>query len=160
MNVHIHPAIVHFPIALSIFGSMAGLLYLYWRPYASLPTLTWWPLLIGWIATLGAVFSGLFDQRALPPNAPYQSILNWHIGTGLALLVVYGWLLYRRWIFNSAKARQQRVRVGIDYAELLDDPSARWWITGLLIAGMALVIASGWNGGRLVYFWGVNVGIN
>ncbi len=159
INVHLHPALVHFPIALSIFGSVAGLLYLYWRPTETLRSLTWWPLLIGWLATLAAVLSGLFDQRNLPPDAPYQSILNWHIGTGLALLVVYGGLLYRRWIFNSAKARQQRARADADYADLLDDRSARWWITGLLILGMALVVASGWNGGRLVYVWGVNVGM-
>ncbi len=159
MNVHIHPAVVHFPIALLIFGSAAGLLYLYWRADVSLRSLTWWPLLAGWVATLAAVLTGLFDQRNLPPDAPYQNTLNWHIGTGLALVVIYGWLLYRSWIFNSAKARQQRARTADNYDNLLDDPTARWWITGLLIVGAALVVASGWNGGQLVYFWGVNVGI-
>ena len=28
-----------------------------------------------------------------------------------------------------------------------------------MFVGMALVVASGWNGGRLVYVWGVNVGM-
>ena len=159
MNVHIHPAVVHFPIALLIFGSVAGLLYLYWRTYGSLRPLTWWPLLVGWVAALAAVLTGLFDQRNLPPDAPFQSTLNWHIGTGLSLVVIYGWLLYRRWIFNSAKARQQRRRAGNDYVDLLDDPTSRWWITGLLIVGASLIVASGWNGGQLVYVWGVNVGM-
>lgn len=155
----LHPAIVHFPIALSLLASAAGLLYLYWRPHPALRTLIWWPMLLGWLATGAAVLSGLLDQRNLPPDAPYQPILNWHIGTGLALLVVYGWLLYRRWTFNTAKARRARKGAAADYVDLLDDPSARWWITLLLVVGALLIVASGWNGGRLVYEWGVNVGM-
>ena len=155
---HIHPAVVHFPIALCLFASAAALLYLFWRPHPVLRSLTWWPMLAGWTATLVAILSGLFDQRNLPPDAPYQPVLNWHIGSGLALLAVYGWLLYRRWMFNAVKSKRARARKNVDYTDLLDDPSARWWLTLLLIVGMALVVASGWNGGRLVYEWGVGVG--
>ena len=108
--LHLHPPIVHFPIALCLFASVAALLYLDRRPHPALRSLTWWPMLVGWLATLLAVLSGLYDQRNLPPGAPYQSVLNWHIGTGLALLVVYGWLLYRRWTFNTAKSQRDRAR--------------------------------------------------
>jgi uncharacterized membrane protein len=41
--------------------------------------------------------------------------------------------------------------------DLLDDPAARPWITVLLLSGMMLIAATGWNGGILVYQWGVNV---
>ena len=153
-----HPPFVHFPIALCLFASVAGLLYLFWRPLPALRILTWWPMFLGWLATIMAMLTGLFDQRDIAPDVPFRTILNSHIGTGLALFVVYGWLLYRRWLFNSAKASKDREQRGVTYIDLLDDPSVRWWITLLLILGSLLVIASGWNGGRLVYEWGVNVG--
>ena len=150
MNV-LHPPIVHFPIALCLFASVTGLLYLYRRPLPALRLLTWWPLLFGWLATGFAMLTGLFDQRYIAPDAPFRAILNWHIGTGLALFVVYGWLLYRRWLFNSAKARRERGRRGVDYADLLDDPSTRWWvedgsaaIENILIASTALGYGSCW----------------
>jgi uncharacterized membrane protein len=111
----------------------------------------------GWIAAGVAILTGLLAQSGLPPAAPYRGVLNWHIGTGLATFVVYGWLLYRRWLFSKPGAQRARQHTGANYADLLDDPHARFGCTLLLIVGMSLVVASGWNGGRLVYEWGVNV---
>jgi uncharacterized membrane protein len=154
---HLHPSTVHFPIALLILASVAGLLYLYWRPLPMFRTLTWWPMLLGWVGGLVAVGTGLLAQSGLPPAAPYRAVLNWHIGTGLALLAAYGFLLYRRWLFASAKAQKARERAGNRAADLLDDPKGRLGFTLLALLGVALLLASGWNGGRLVYEWGVNV---
>lgn len=153
----LHPATVHFPIAFLLLASVAGLLYLYWQSNATLLLLTWWPMRLGWLGTVAAVLTGLLAQSGLPPQAPYQNVLNWHIGTGLALLVDYGLLLYQAWVYDSARARKERVRHGVNAAHLLDDARARVTITLLLIAGIVLLFASGWNGGRLVYEWGVNV---
>jgi uncharacterized membrane protein len=157
LSVTLHPATVHFPIAFLLLGSVAGLLYIYWRPHNNLLFLIWWPLRLGWLGVLVAVLTGLLAQSGLPPQAPYQNILNWHIGTGLALLVNYGLLLYQAWGFGSARSRKARVRQGTSAAHLLDDVQARRWTTLLLLTGIALLFASGWNGGRLVYEWGVNV---
>ena len=154
---NLHPVTVHFPIAFLVLASVAGLLYLYWKPDARLLTLFWWPMLLGWVGTGIAVLTGLLAQSGLPPQAPYRPVLNWHIGTGLTLLVVYGGLLYQRWLFNSMRSHKERVRAGIMAVDLLADRRARVWITLLLLVGLGLVVASGWNGGRLVYQWGVNV---
>jgi uncharacterized membrane protein len=157
---HLHPATVHFPIGLLSLASLAGLLYLYWRPQPVLSTLTWWPMRLGWLGGLVAVLTGLLAQSGLPPAAPYRGILNWHIGSGLALLVVYGLLLYQQWLFHSPKAQKERLRTGNGATDLLDDPQARIGFTLLALAGLLLLIASGWNGGRLVYEWGVNVTVD
>jgi len=154
----LHPAIVHFPIALFLLATTSGLLYLFWKPLGALRILTWVPMLLGEIAGLVAVLTGLLAQSGLPPDAPYRGVLNLHIGAGLAQLVVYGFLLYRRWLFDKAKARRAREKAGVNYADLLDAPSARVWIGLLLVVGALLVALAGWNGGRLVYEWGVNVG--
>lgn len=147
--VTLHPATVHFPIALLILGSAAGLLYLLRWSHPDLLTLTWWPLRLGWIGVGVAVLTGLLAQSGLPPQAPYTTLLNWHIGTGLGLLVLYGVPIYRAWVYANR-------RKGDEPADLLQVATARRWITMVLIAGLVLVTLTGWLGGELVYTWGVN----
>jgi uncharacterized membrane protein len=157
MSLTIHPATVHFPIAFLLLASGAGLLHLYWRPLPLLRTLAWWPMLFGWGGTLVAILTGLLAQSPLPPDAPYRSILNWHISTGLALWVLYGLLLYWQWLFLK-KPAHRRTRVKAEtLTDLLELPDARLRLTVLLLVGIGLIVASGWNGGQLVYRWGVNV---
>ena len=163
---HLHPAIVHFPIALLLLGSVTALVYLY-RPtlfarHIDLRRITWFLLGLGWVAVVPAVLSGLFAQSPLPPDAPYRLVLNWHTATGLGLLVLYGLLLYQAWIFQGAKARKRRAANNKsdgaqEVVDLLDNPASRLWLTIALLAGILLVFATGWNGGILVYTWGVNV---
>ncbi len=158
---HLHPAVVHFPIALLLLGSAVAFINLYGpsrvRARLDLLRTAWFLLGLGWLAALAAVLSGLLAQSALPPEAPYRSVLNWHIATGLGQLVLFGFLLYRGWLFYGAKASRQRAAKNNGAADLLDDPTAHLWVTLVLLLGIALVAATGWNGGILVYEWGVNV---
>lgn len=153
MSINLHPATVHFPIAFLLLASSAGLLYLYWQPKETLRTLTWWPMLLGWVGVMVAILSGLWAQSPLPPQAPYRSLLNWHISTGLALWVIYGYLLYQRWIYGKARARAKTPQP----TDPLLAPAARLWLTVLFVLGIGLVLITGRNGGLLVYTWGVNV---
>jgi uncharacterized membrane protein len=159
--VHAHPATVHFPIALLMFASCAALLYLYWRPLPQLRLLTWWLMVVGWLGNGVAILTGLLAQSGLPPQAPYQATLNWHISTGLAQFVLYGLLLYRQRLHRlRAKQPAKRSRVAPTQQvndDLLDDAAQRRLLTLLLLIGLALILASGWSGGQLVYQWGVNV---
>jgi uncharacterized membrane protein len=148
--ITLHPASVHFPIALLLVGSLAGLLYLWWQPRPELRVLTWWLLMLGWIGAGVAALTGLLAQGNLPPQSPYTVVLNGHITSGLALIVVYAALFYRVWLFRNR-------RRPTDPADLLDVPAARPLLTVLLLLGMALVAIGGWLGGELVYTWGVNV---
>ena len=153
MPINLHPATVHFPIAFLLLASGAGLLHLYWCPRELLRTLTWWPMLFGWLGTILAILTGLLAQSGLPPQAPYRAILNWHISTGLALWVTYGYLLYQRWIYGKARPR---LKTPLPNDPLLA-PAARLWLTLLFVLGIFFVMISSRNGGVLVYEWGVNV---
>jgi len=153
--VRFHPAVVHFPIALLIIAGLIGLVYLI-RPFRSeFRFITWWAMLGGWIGTAVAIGSGLLAQSGLSPDAPFRSLLNWHIGTGLGILVLFGFILYRAWLYTTPKARKRRPATAAN--DLLDDPRARGWLAVLLVVGIVLVVISGWSGGELVFAWGVNV---
>lgn len=156
---HLHPAIVHFPISLLVIASSAGLIYLFVWSRAELRGVTWASTLLGWVACAVAVLSGLLAQAGLPPDAPYRSVLNWHIGAGLGALAVYGLLIYQAWIDRSARARRARLRAGMpEMRDYLDAPGrARAMTAAWLVLGLVFVFFSGWNGGELVYQWGVNV---
>ncbi|MBK8050309.1 MAG: DUF2231 domain-containing protein [Anaerolineales bacterium] len=154
---HFHPAVVHFPIALLLTGSVVALVQLYRSGPLDLRVTAWVLLAVGGLGAIGAVVTGLFAQSALPPDAPYRSTLNWHIGPGLLQLVIYGGLLYWGWLYRGY-ANARRAAAGRTEIDLLDDRRARPWVTLLLLLGMAAVALTGWNGGLLVYQWAVNVG--
>jgi uncharacterized membrane protein len=169
--IHLHPSIVHFPIALLLLGSVVALAHLYGShlygfakavAWIDLRKTAWFLLGLGWLATLPAILSGLLAQSGLPPDAPYRQTLNWHTGTAIALALLYGLLLYRAWLFQGVKARKARAKTSSslgagETADLLDYQPARLWLTLALLAGMALIVATGFNGGQLVYEWAVNV---
>lgn len=148
-DITLHPATVHFPIALLSLSSVCGLLYIYWQPRPQLATLTWWPMIIGWIGAAVSIGTGLLAQANLPVRSPYTGLLNWHIGTALVTLLTYGGLFYWRWLRRNQKATDQDA--------LLADPRCKIWLTILLAGALLVLLVSGWSGGRLVYTWGVNV---
>lgn len=154
---HSHPATVHFPIALLLVGSLLSGVHLSRStPFDLKPTI-WLLLALGWISGAFAVLTGLLAQANLPPDAPYRTVLNFHIGAGLAVLLIYGFLLYRSWLHRSARARKARQARGVTTTDLLDDPTARVWLAVIVLLGALLIVATGWYGGQLVYAFGVNV---
>ena len=154
---HLHPATVHFPIALLLVGSLLALIHLFRRPAVDLRLTIWLMLGLGWLGGAVAVLTGLLAQVNLPPDAPYRPVLNFHIGTGLAVLLLYGFLLYRGWLYRGAKAQKARQKRSDPTADLLDDAGARPWIAAVVVLGALLIVATGWYGGQLVYRFGVNV---
>ena len=157
-QITLHPATVHFPIALLTLASICGLLYIYWRQREELLILTWWPMAIGWISGAIGIGTGLWAQSGLPPQSLYTQLLNWHIGTAIATLLFYGAVLYWRWLRRDGRGKV--LGQNDDLAQrgdpLLGDQSVRVWVSLLLLAGLIILLSSGWTGGQLVYTWGVN----
>jgi uncharacterized membrane protein len=97
-----------------------------------------------------ASLTGVLAQGNLPPQAPYRPVLNGHITSALATIIVYAAIFYRVWLHRNRRRAS-------DPADLLDLPTARGWLSLLLLLGIATVAIGGWLGGELVYTWGVNI---
>lgn len=136
----IHPAVVHFPIALLLLNALLTLLYLR-KGDPFLERAAYGALVLGWWAALAAVTTGTIATALVWPLRPgVLTWINWHALVGFALLIVYGRaLLWRR----------QR-------PDLLAGPQRRRYLL-VIIAGAVMVVLDGWMGGYLVYRLGVGV---
>lgn len=147
----LHPAVVHFPIALLLVGSALALFSMYWHRLHTATSCAMWLLLAGWVGIAVAILTGLLSQSDLPPDAPYRGPLNRHIGAAIGAAIIYAILLYLRWLRRPRAGKPSQPMI-------LRDAASRWWVSLLLIVGLLLVSVCGWYGGQLVYEWGVNVG--
>ena len=136
----LHPAVVHFPIALLLLNLLLTLWYLR-SPDAFFERAAYGALALGWWAALAAILTGTVATALEWPFRP--GVLGWinaHAALGFALLLVYGRaLLWRRRV-----------------PDVLRGPDRRRYL-GLLVAGAVLVAVDGWLGGHLVYRLGVGV---
>ena len=66
---HFHPMLVHFPIALVIFGFLAELASLFFKKEACLSKLGFYLLILGTLSALAAWFTGLFAKNTLAETA-------------------------------------------------------------------------------------------
>ncbi|MXX24041.1 MAG: hypothetical protein F4Z82_01155 [Caldilineaceae bacterium SB0668_bin_21] len=152
----IHAAVVHFPIALLICGSLALLGSIHRWPRVELRIIGWGLLLPGWLALLAAIVSGIVSQGALPPDAPYRLLLNWHTGSGLALAVIYGDLVYRGWLLWT----RRNEREGEDWiwlGDILSGGGGKWRFSGERVGGIGMSAIRCWLCGLLLYQYGAGV---
>ncbi len=129
----LHPRLVHFPVALLLVGSLLLLVSLRW-PRNALRQSGWLNLLLGWVALFPAILTGLADQGALPDTPTVEQVLNRHITGGIALLAIYGYVLY------------ERLR-----APHVLDTKARYRVGALLLVGLVVLLITGDLGGQLAY---------
>jgi uncharacterized membrane protein len=144
----IHPATVHFPIALLLVSSLFTLIAL--RRAGGWETSAYHCLLVGWLAGVVAVLTGVWDavRQLTGPDAIRDNTLitfvNIHAASNIAALVVYGQALLRR---RRAPA-------------ILADAAARPGYLRLHLFGALLLLVGGWLGGYLVYRLGLGVQVS
>lgn len=139
MGHPLHPATVHFPIALYCLGVLLTGLYL-WRNQPELERFAFLSFGLSWLATLVASIAGLIDQNQLAVDDPRLAVVNNHITGAVTLIIINGLLLYMRFRWPDALF------------------SRRLPYLGLMALGLVTVLVTGWLGGELVYT--LHIGIN
>ena len=66
---HIHPMVVHFPIALIFAGFLAEFIFLFFRKEPILKEFHFWLVMMGSLSAFAAYFSGAFLTGTVPPEA-------------------------------------------------------------------------------------------
>ena len=128
----IHPALVHFPIALLLCGVSLDL-YAWRRRRADLERIATGLLVAGILTGALTALSGLLAWWTMPPSHTEEAhvLMYWHLGLQVASLVAFAWAVLARW------RRQESL------------PSCFSRAIGLIAAG--LLVAGSYLGGFIVY---------
>jgi uncharacterized membrane protein len=134
----VHPAFVHFPIALVTLSFIADLLGS-WLNKATLRITGFWTLAAAFIFGIVTAITGYWDMRR-DTLGETDRYVDFHMDTGLvllaAILVLFAW----RWFIY---ARRQQV------------PKAFYLVVAFLV--FCLTMFQGWYGGEMVYSQGAGV---
>ena len=131
----IHPMLVPIPIGLWIFSLLCDLIYVFgWGPEA-FKTVAFYCMVGGVIGALLAAVPGLIDLLSLPAGPKKTAVL--HMSINLTIVGIY--------LINIGMrvANPESLRVPI-------------WLS---IVAVAMLLVSGWLGGKMVYEYGVAVDI-
>ncbi len=139
MNTPFHPLFVHFPITLYFLGVLFTVGYL-WRTNADYERFAYWAFILSWIAAIAASVVGLIDRGQLAFDDPRQGAINAHITPAIAFIVLNGLLLYMRFRWADVLVSERK-----------------WLYLGLMALGLAVIIFTGAQGGKLVFELGIGV---
>jgi uncharacterized membrane protein len=134
LDLPLHPMFVHFPIALYLLGVLMSIACL-WQGRLDFDRFAYWSFVLALLAAIVASLVGLVDQNRLDYLDTRRAAVNDHITTAISLLVVNGLLVYLRF----------------RWPDVLQQPRRRWQYMVLMLAGLALLVVTGWQGGDLVY---------
>ena len=135
----IHPAIVHYPIALVTLSVIADVLG-YLRSSESLHAVGWWALLGTAIGAALALVAGLFDMNREKIEDETHKRVHTHMKVGFTVFAAIAALTVWRWLIYT----DQTYRLAWGYL-----------VVALLVLG--LTFFQGWLGGELVFADGVGV---
>lgn len=137
--IALHPAIVHFPVALITIAALFGAISLFIKQEL-FKEIAFWNLLLGVIGSIAAVLTGLIEEQNLAHNDEIHQVLIKHKFTGFGILILSFVLLIWIWV------RKKRIGNGEYIA----------WVL-FLVLGTAAAFYQGYLGGKMVFEQGAGV---
>jgi len=135
----LHPALVHFPIALITFSVICEVIGRFKQsPFAR--TVAWWTMVAALIGGALTVVAGYYDMWHANLTGETHALVHQHLAIGWALVVAVILLTFWRW----------RVRVNA-----IRHPG--WGYLSAAVLVMALTFLQGWYGGEMAYAFGAGV---
>ena len=137
--MELHPAIVHFPIALLIIAGLFAVLSLFTKKEL-FREIAFWNLLLGVIGAIGAVLTGLIEEQSLVHNDEVHQVLTKHKFNGVGILILSFALLTWVWVRKNKFRKSEYIA----------------WVL-CLVLGIAAVFYQGFLGGKMVFEQGAGV---
>jgi uncharacterized membrane protein len=132
---HLHPMIVHFPIALIVFGFIAEVVSLFFRTEKCLSRTGFYLMLTGTLAAIAAWSTGQLFANA-PGQGDVVTIFEIHETGGLiTMIVMIVCSIFRSWLVMKKK----------------EESALKWISFGFYFAGCTAVLVTGYMGGIMVY---------
>jgi uncharacterized membrane protein len=135
----LHPAIVHFPVALLSLAAFFAVISLF-KKREFFKEIAFWNLLAGVIGAIAAVLTGLIEEQSLVHNDAIHQLLEKHELNGFAILVLSFSLLTWIWVRKTKVGRREYMV----------------WVF-CLVLGTGMVFYQGWLGGKMVFEQGAGV---
>src|SRR4051812_36083589 len=130
----IHPMLVGIPIGLWLFSIVCDFVSLSANADPAWSTVAFYTMVGGIVGALLAAIPGLIDLLSLPAGPRRKTALT-HMGINLTVVAIY--------VFNTF------VR--------LTNPDNLQLAVWLSVVAVALLVVSGWLGGKMVYEYGIGV---
>jgi len=132
---HLHPMIVHFPIALITIGFLADVLSMFFREEKCLSKTGLYLMVIGALAAVTAWSTGqLFTNE--PSQGAIVEIFEKHeTGALITMIIMLIGAAFRIWLVKNKK----------------EESNLKWVSFGLYLIGFCAVTFTGFMGGTMVY---------
>ena len=132
---HIHPMIVHFPIALIIVGFLADVVSLFFRNEKCLSKTGFYLMVLGSLAAIAAWSSGQLFADEPTEGAILKVFENHETGALITMIIIVIGALFRIWLVIKKK----------------EETSLKWVVFGFYFLAFSAVSFTGYMGGKMVY---------
>jgi uncharacterized membrane protein len=132
---HLHPIIVHFPIALIITGFFAEVISLFFKKEKCLSKTGFYLMILGAIAAIAAWGSGHLFTEAPTEGEILKIFIRHKTGALVTMIIITAGAIFRLWLVVKKK----------------EDTKLKWIVFVLYLLAFMAVSFTGLMGGRIVY---------
>jgi len=134
-TAHLHPIIVHFPIALIIVGFLADIVSLFFKDEKCLSRTGFYLMLTGTIAAIAAWSSGqLFTEH--PTEGEFVKVFTRHeTGATITMILLIIGSVFRTWLVIKKREETQ----------------LKWMTFSIYLLAVVSITYTGYMGGTMVY---------
>jgi len=132
---HLHPMIVHFPIALITVGFVADVVFLFFRNEKCLSKTGFYLMILGTLAAVAAWTTGQLFTNEPEQGAILEVFEKHETAAMVTMLIMIIGSVFRLWLVLKKR----------------DESDLKWIVFGLYFLGFAAVTFTGFMGGTMVY---------
>jgi uncharacterized membrane protein len=139
---HLHPIIVHFPIALITVGFLAEVVALFFRTEKCLSKTGFYLMILGSLAAIAAWGSGQLFTEEPTQGEILKVFLRHETGALVTMILIVIGTLFRIWLVVKKK----------------EESRMKWIVFGFYLLAFGAVTFTGYMGGTMVYNFMIGLG--